>query len=558
MNKYENIIIGAGPAGLQLGYFFEKAKMNYIIIEKGKSAATFFSKYPHTGTLISINKKYTGNDNKDFNLRHDWNSLLNDENLLFTNYSDEYYPNNKDLVTYLNDFANNNKLNIIYDATVNTVNKNEDGYSLEISINKEESEISINKEDKKTKSKKSKNNITKIAYTCNKLIVATGLSKPNKPDWIYRVKKPILHYSEYPKNFFKKEENLEKFKNKSVLFIGTGNSSFELANHLNKYCSSITITGRSVKPWSMSTHYTGDLRSIYLPFWDTFLLKSLNAVITSKDYYNYIFEQNNIDEPYTMKYICAPTCNIEHNYSIDNSFQTKFDNVILCTGWKFDDSIFNFDLSKTLNDNYPFISNHFESINNKNLFFIGSLMHSLDYKKSSGGFIHGFRYLIKHFFDINYMKSYEIITTKKIDELVNHILYKINNSDALYQMYGKLSDIFFMKDNEFIYFNNVPVDFHERIIIPIPEAYYFVLTLEYGSEQITDMKNLGKKISKIGFENKSPLLHFVIRISQFKSDIKTMLIIDEVHFDEDLYADFSNIHRYKEKLLRTLKMFFNY
>jgi protoporphyrinogen oxidase len=132
MNKYINIIIGAGPSGLQLGYFFQKASINYIIIEKGEKAATFFSTFPHTETLISINKKYTGNTNKDFNLRHDWNSLLNEEELLFTNYSDEYYPNSKDLVKYLNDFASSNKLNIIYNSTVKQVDKKNKYYQLEV------------------------------------------------------------------------------------------------------------------------------------------------------------------------------------------------------------------------------------------------------------------------------------------------------------------------------------------------------------------------------------------------------------------------------------------
>jgi protoporphyrinogen oxidase len=121
--NYENIIIGAGPSGLQLGYFFNKFNINYLILERGEQAGTFFSTYPHTETLISINKKYTGSSNKDFNLRHDWNSLLNYEELLFTNYSDDYYPSSKDLVRYLNDFATYNKLHIRYQSTVYKVNK---------------------------------------------------------------------------------------------------------------------------------------------------------------------------------------------------------------------------------------------------------------------------------------------------------------------------------------------------------------------------------------------------------------------------------------------------
>jgi thioredoxin reductase len=530
MKKYENIIIGAGPAGLQLGYFFEKNKINYIIIEKGENAGTFFSKYPHTENLISINKKYTGNDNEEFNLRHDWNSLLNDEKLLFTNYSEEYYPSNKDLVCYLNDFAINNKLNIVYNSHVIKVDKNESKYNLEVNENQK-----------------------KIQYCCNKLIVATGLSKLIKPDFIYDVKTPILHYGEYPKNYFKKDENLQKFKNKSLLIFGNGNSAFELGNHLNKYCSTITILGRRHKPWAMSTHYTGDLRSIYMPLYDTFLLKSLNAIIWKTSIYKYIIEQENENDKYNIKNLCSPHCNIKHICPLEEGKDSNFDHIILCTGWGFDNSIFNFNISSSDNK-YPTIKSNYESINNENLFFIGSLMHSLDYKKSSGGFIHGFRYLIKYFFDSNYLKQLDIIKISTIDILVDHILYNINISSPLYQMYGKLSDTFYIKNNEFIYYNAVPINFF-RDIKHSPNRYYFVITLEYGNQPITNMIDLGQKISYLGFENKSPLLHPVIRIYQFHDESKRIIEIDEVHFDEDLYSEFTYNMRYKNKLLRTIKMF---
>jgi len=531
MKQYENIIIGAGPAGLQLGYFFQKNNINYIIIEKGKNVATFFSKYPHTENLISINKKYTGNDNKEFNLRHDWNSLLNDENLLFTNYSEEYYPSNKDLVRYLNDFAIKNKLNIVYNSHVIKVDKSDLKYNLEIIENEK-----------------------KIQYECKKLIVATGLSKLVKPNIVYNTKTPILHYGEFPKNYFKKDENLQKFKNKSLLIFGNGNSAFELANYLNKYCSTITILGRRYKPWAMSTHYTGDLRSIYLPLYDTFLLKSLNAIIWKTSIYKYVIEQQNENDKYNIKSLCSPECNIKHICPLEKGKDSYFDHIILCTGWGFDNSIFNFNILSTDNNKYPAIKSNFESINNENLFFIGSLMHSFDYKKSSGGFIHGFRYLIKHFFNTNYLKKYDIIKLSTIDILVDHILYNINISSSLYQMYGKLSDTFFIENNEFIYLNAVPINFFEGLKHS-PKRYYFVITLEYGETEITDITEFGKRISYVGFENKSPLLHPVIRIYQVLNDLKTINEIDEVHFDEDLYSEFTYDLKYKDKLIRTIKMF---
>ena len=41
---------------------------------------------------------------------------------------------------------------------------------------------------------------------------------------------------------------------------------------------------------------------------------------------------------------------------------------------------------------YPKIDAAFESVEYENMFFTGTATHSLDFRKSSGGFIHGFRY----------------------------------------------------------------------------------------------------------------------------------------------------------------------
>ena len=44
---------------------------------------------------------FSGKHNKEFNMRHDWNSLLSDdETLLMTHYSKEFFPNADDLVSF--------------------------------------------------------------------------------------------------------------------------------------------------------------------------------------------------------------------------------------------------------------------------------------------------------------------------------------------------------------------------------------------------------------------------------------------------------------------------
>ena len=91
-----------------------------------------------------------------------------------------------------------------------------------------------------------------------------------------------------------------------------------------------------------------------------------------------INEVTNIESEYFGSYSLL----LNNNNYYSNKQLEYFDEIIFCTGWKFDDSIFNFNVEKTINDKFPEIKYNYESSNNKNLFFIGSLMHSRDFKKS--------------------------------------------------------------------------------------------------------------------------------------------------------------------------------
>ena len=98
-------IIGAGPGGLQLGQLMHHRGRDYATFERRDRAATFFDKYPVHRKLISINKRYTGRDNANFNMRHDWNSLLESEVPQMTARTKDRFPPADVLAEYLRDFA---------------------------------------------------------------------------------------------------------------------------------------------------------------------------------------------------------------------------------------------------------------------------------------------------------------------------------------------------------------------------------------------------------------------------------------------------------------------
>ena len=71
----ENLIIGAGPGGLQLAHDFKQLGRNYLVLEKAAQEGDFFTAYPRHRQLNSINKVYSdaeSRDEVDDCLKHPW------------------------------------------------------------------------------------------------------------------------------------------------------------------------------------------------------------------------------------------------------------------------------------------------------------------------------------------------------------------------------------------------------------------------------------------------------------------------------------------------------
>lgn len=119
---HDYCILGAGPSGLQMAYFLQRAGRDYVVFERGHAPGGFFALYPRHRKLISINKRYTGKSNSEFNLRHDWNSLLShDSRLLFRHYSRDFFPDADAMVRYLGDFASLLDLQVHYNTSITHV-----------------------------------------------------------------------------------------------------------------------------------------------------------------------------------------------------------------------------------------------------------------------------------------------------------------------------------------------------------------------------------------------------------------------------------------------------
>ena len=492
--EFDYLIIGAGPAGLQLGYYLEKESKNYQILEAGDSAGTFFKKFPRHGKLISINKVYTGYDDTEINLRWDWNSLLSEsEQMLFKHFSKRYFPDNKDFVNYLNDFANHFNLKIDYGVEVTKITKNGDSFAVLDSCGR--------------------------TYCGRRLIVATGSYKPYIPD---------IPGIELAENYTEVSVNPEDFINQKVLVIGKGNSAFETADNLIETASLIHLASPNPVKMAWQTHFIGNLRAVNNNILDTYQLKSQNAILDAT--IEKIERQNG-------KFV------VLFNYThANNEIEAiVYDRVIVTTGFRFDASIFDETCQPELavDDRFPAQTSEWESTNIKNLYFAGTLMQMRDYKKTTSGFIHGFRYnvlALHRIFEQKYegksWPSRAIAATP--ESLMEETIARVNRSSALWQQFGFLCDLIVINDRggEARYYEQIPADYLHDTELGERERYY-TISLEYGSHhEFKDPFNMNR-IERHDVDNseRSNFLHPIVR--GFVGPTQ----ISEHHIIEDLASE---------------------
>ena len=437
----EYLVIGAGPAGLQLAYFLEQAGRDYLVLEAGSAPGTFFTTFPRHRELISSNKRYTGTDDPEFNLRMDWNSLLSDDLALrFTNYSQRYFPPADVLVRYLGDFAAAYRLRIQYGTRVERITRNG----------------CFRATDERGDS-----------YEAQRLIVATGVSKPYIPPI------PGIGTAELYNTV---SVNPQDFVDQRVLIIGKGNSAFETAGNLIETAAVIHVAGPNSIRMAWRTHFVGHLRAVNNNFLDTYQLKSQNALLDGK-----VERIERSKDSYLVTVSFSRANEVKRNL--------RYDRVIVCTGFRFDPSIFADECKPelTIRDRFPAQTSGWESTNIPDLYFAGTLMQVRDYKTSTGGFIHGFRYGIRALHRMLERKYYgqewpHRSLPGEPQALMEAILARVNRTSALWQQFAVLCDLIVMDaDGSARHFEELPVDYVHDSDLGTSDCY-FTITLEYGPD----------------------------------------------------------------------------
>ncbi|TCS92390.1 NAD(P)-binding domain-containing protein [Hazenella coriacea] len=400
MNQmYDVIILGAGPGGLQVAITLKELAeennhpLNMLIIESGKQAGTFFTQYPVHGTLISNNKLYTGKAPESrFSERFDWNSLVTKEKkVLMRQFSREFFPKREALVEMLNKLVEEYQLPVMYETEWKGTSKDDQGNFT----------VQTNQGD----------------FQAKHLVVATGM-KPYVPE-IPGIENATI---------YKDMKEKEYYRDKRVLVIGKGNSGMESAQEILNEASMIMIASRSSTRLAYKTHYVGDVRLVNAWLVDNYQLKHQAALLDCE-----IVNIEKVNEGYNVT--------VAYNHAMGETEMLYFHEVIAATGFRANCESLKEDLGvKFVMDKYPSIKGNFESTEVEGLYFAGTQTHSLDYRKTFSGFIHGFRYnskLLSHRLAERLEIPLKQNTVAK-EGIVQHILDELTESGDIYLQPGYL------------------------------------------------------------------------------------------------------------------------
>eukprot|EP00756_Hemistasia_phaeocysticola_P007175 Hpha_TRINITY_DN14149_c0_g1::TRINITY_DN14149_c0_g1_i2::g.11201::m.11201 len=490
---HETIVIGAGPAGVQLAYSLDRLGWDFVVLERSDHPGSFFDKYPRHRRLISQNRRNSPDSHPDAIYRHDWNSLIGDPGARrVINYTTELYPDREVITRYLAGFIKDHGLGPRF--RFNT--------DVEFVARPKGSRFQISTSD--------------VLYTADVVIVATGRWIPNNPF--------KFAGSEYLTKCDDVDVTGKAYTGHNVMVLGGGNSALEVADALEPHAASVHLTTRAAPRFAYQSHYPGDISSRNAKFQDRYLLKSEDVIITDFDFGEADPTGENSKKLEEGKYLNAKTW-FEFEKLKDGKLRLKsqkwtaeqddagttmmdtfrlqtddlsstrksYDTVITCAGWLYNKTILARDINPypAHGGAVPMLTSTFESTKAPDLYFAGAIGHALDWKVSGGGSIHGFRHLARVLPHIIAMRTKgqqwpaEVLECN-LAALQAALHQRMATSSSLFQMFSMMGDVFFATggvDNgcKLEHMRDVPLPLISSPLVEFgpPVAVYLEVTLEW-------------------------------------------------------------------------------
>jgi thioredoxin reductase len=443
-----------------------------VVLERGPGVGTFFKTYPRHRKLISVNKVHTGTTDREKNLRWDWNSLLTDAGeARFTEQFADYFPAADDFVKYLEGFSRRHALHVEYGADIER-------------IERDARDARFYLYDRFGR-----------CWSCDRLIVATGLARPNIPD---------IPGIELAESYTETSIDPEDFVGQAVMVLGKGNSGFETADNLVQTTAVLHMLSPEPVRLAWQTHYVGNLRAVNNNLLDTYQLKLQNTILDAT------VERIERDNG-------ALRVDILYTHARNERRSIRVDRVIHCAGFSFDATPFGDSCRPNVvpSGKYPDMSSAWESVNVPDLFFAGTLMHMRDYRRSFSGFIHGFRYNIKAFVALLRERYAGVALAcvelpPGVDDLLAALMRRIDRNSGLFQLPGFLGDLIVYSragNAAAKLYVDLPLDhLLPRLLADATDV--LTLTMEYGARKHPDPFAIERDPAD---GNESHFIHPVIR-----------------------------------------------
>jgi thioredoxin reductase len=513
---YGYVIVGAGPAGLQLSYFLQQSGADYLTLERGSGPAGFFRRFPRHRRLISLNKVNTVSTDPEIRLRWDWNSLLNHSpDLLFPKFSGEYFPHADDLVRYLTEFQRLHGLAVRYDTAVTRIERAEgtggDGSGGGSSGGEGEFVVHTAQ--------------GTIRARC--VIVAIGWGGPYVP--------PIRGI-EHAVGYEDMKIDPAAFTGQRVLIVGKGNSAFETANAILGHASMIHLASRRPLRLSWNTKHPGDVRAQHGgALLDSYQFKTLHSVLDCT-----IDEIRRVGDGFEVE--------ITYTHADGERAVLEYESVIRCTGFRMDTSIFGDECRPELlvDGRLPAVRPDWQSANVDGLYFAGTIAQVRDLKQASSAFIDGFRYNLRTFsallrerYDGVALPYGELAAHE--DALTELVLDRVNYSSALWTQFEYLCDVLIIDERtgQVRHYTDLPEDYAvERFR---DHAHYYTVTLRWGRAEYGDVFAIDRHPVP-GRAEESAFIHPVVRRYDGGE------LVAERHLLEDLLAEWRRPERHVEPL----------
>lgn len=373
------LIIGAGGSGIQTALQLQKYGHTFKILEKENDVGSFWNTFPAFGELISVNK-FTRNVTQ--RMRFDWHSFL-DGPLLMRNVTKDYFPQGKDWQKYMKQTVELANIDQHIEFGVEVDKLSNDGSPC----------VVLKKDQRKVCAK-------------YRMFIGTGMKEKKEP---FLEALGGIPYSRMTR---------EVAEEKTVCILGNGNAGYEVAQNVYDVADRVILYGKHPARMSAITRYTGDVRVKFMQPVENFHGKLLDTVYhfeTSRGHkgLDQILNQTQIDQVLDIVtaagWLKTFSCEV---FTIATGFRSYVPGIYIPSDRRFPES----------NDWYELPSHPGTA------HYIGWLMHERDFRRGAGGFLSGYRYLIRNL--INHVNEldhgvkypYKLMTK---EQAAQHGLYRI-------------------------------------------------------------------------------------------------------------------------------------